>query len=364
MHASALFAGAVARLLCRVDEALDKPAALDFVDLAAGRGELVTGMLAALPPEVAARVRAYAVEIADRPVGLDPRVEWLTEPPEGDHRAAVRQRVAGQRPRGGGRGRPRRRTAARAREGGRHRAARGTPLRRGGRVARPVVAPDARGGAASRDRPPQGHGLGVRRRHRRPGAGDRRRLRAHPGHPPPFGTLTGFREGRETVPVPDGSCDITAHVALDACAEAGATAANAADPLPGARLLTQRAGLRALGVTGVRPRSRWPPPTPWPTSGRSRAPVKPPNSPHRAASATSAGSCSRLEFRTRCRSRNAPCWQPISATCRCPRPRRTTTPGSPPCPPPASPAAAPRAPGCCCTTPNAASGGTGSSRPC
>jgi hypothetical protein len=58
---------------------------------------------------------------------------------------------------------------------------------------------------------------------------------------PPFGTLTGFREGRETAPVPDGSCDITAHVALDACA------------LPGGRVLTQRAALRALGVAGARP---------------------------------------------------------------------------------------------------------------
>ncbi|MYS43043.1 hypothetical protein GTY23_17755, partial [Streptomyces sp. SID5998] len=38
---------------------------------------------------------------------------------------------------------------------------------------------------------------------------------------PPFGTLTGFRDGRETAPVPDGSCDLTAHVALDACAAAG-----------------------------------------------------------------------------------------------------------------------------------------------
>jgi SAM-dependent MidA family methyltransferase len=58
---------------------------------------------------------------------------------------------------------------------------------------------------------------------------------------PPFGTLTGFREGRETAPVPDGSCDITAHVALDACA------------LPGGRVMTQRAALRALGVSGARP---------------------------------------------------------------------------------------------------------------
>src|SRR5690606_3433104 len=63
---------------------------------------------------------------------------------------------------------------------------------------------------------------------------------------PPFGTLTGFRDGRETLPVPDGSCDITAHVAVDACA------ATAGGP-PGARLPTQREALRALGVTGARP---------------------------------------------------------------------------------------------------------------
>ncbi len=33
---------------------------------------------------------------------------------------------------------------------------------------------------------------------------------------PPHGTLTGFRGGREVAPVPDGSCDVTAHVAVDA----------------------------------------------------------------------------------------------------------------------------------------------------
>ena len=41
--------------------------------------------------------------------------------------------------------------------------------------------------------------------------------------------------------MPDGSCDITAHVALDACA------------LHGGRLSRQRDALRALGITGVRP---------------------------------------------------------------------------------------------------------------
>ncbi|NEC71919.1 hypothetical protein G3I25_10015, partial [Streptomyces rochei] len=53
VHASPLFAGAVARLLCRLDEALGRPASLAFVDMAAGRGELVTGVLAALPADVA-----------------------------------------------------------------------------------------------------------------------------------------------------------------------------------------------------------------------------------------------------------------------------------------------------------------------
>ena len=58
---------------------------------------------------------------------------------------------------------------------------------------------------------------------------------------PLFGTLTGFRAGREVQPVPDGSCDITAHVALDACA------------LPGATLTTQREALADLGVWATRP---------------------------------------------------------------------------------------------------------------
>ncbi len=40
------------------------------------------------------------------------------------------------------------------------------------------------------------------------------------GSRPPFGSLTGFRAGREVPPVPDGSCDLTSHVALDACAAA------------------------------------------------------------------------------------------------------------------------------------------------
>ena len=48
--------------------------------------------------------------------------------------------------------------------------------------------------------------------------------------------------------IPDGSRDITAHVALDACAAAGRAAGATATVLT-----TQRQALRALGVTGRRP---------------------------------------------------------------------------------------------------------------
>ena len=65
---------------------------------------------------------------------------------------------------------------------------------------------------------------------------------------PPTGSLTGFRGGRAVPPVPDGSCDVTAHVALDAVAAAGEAAG------AGATLLTdQRAALQALGLSTGRP---------------------------------------------------------------------------------------------------------------
>src|SRR5438874_723191 len=58
------------------------------------------------------------------------------------------------------------------------------------------------------------------------------------GQRPALGTLTGYRGGRQLPPVPDGSCDLTAHVAVDAL---------------GGTLIRQREALRALGVSGRRP---------------------------------------------------------------------------------------------------------------
>jgi SAM-dependent MidA family methyltransferase len=52
------------------------------------------------------------------------------------------------------------------------------------------------------------------------------------------GTLTGYRDGRQVPPVPDGSCDITAHVLVESCAGGSA------------EVLTQRQALHRLGLRG------------------------------------------------------------------------------------------------------------------
>jgi SAM-dependent MidA family methyltransferase len=57
------------------------------------------------------------------------------------------------------------------------------------------------------------------------------------------GSLTGFRDGRDVPAVPDGSCDLTTHVALDSVAAAGQRAGAGE-----AVLLRQREALRRLGV--------------------------------------------------------------------------------------------------------------------
>lgn len=56
---------------------------------------------------------------------------------------------------------------------------------------------------------------------------------------PSGGTLTAYSGGHVTVPVPDGSCDVTAHVAMDT--------------LDADVVRTQRDALRELGLTGVTP---------------------------------------------------------------------------------------------------------------
>ena len=77
---------------------------------------------------------------------------------------------------------------------------------------------------------------------------------------PSHGTLTAFRSGRQVAAVPDGSCDLTVHVAIDAVRAAGEAVAG----MP-AQLTTQREALIGLGCavpvhrSTCRRGSRWVP---------------------------------------------------------------------------------------------------------
>ncbi|MEV6318556.1 SAM-dependent methyltransferase [Streptomyces sp. NPDC051776] len=287
VHASRLFAGAVAELLGRLDRALERPGALALVDVGAGRGELLTDVLRVVPPDLAARLRLCAVERAPRPGDLDPRIDWLPDFPEAESVTGLvfanewLDNVPVDVVENGPDGEPR--TVLVDADGSERPGGAVTgpdadwlerwwPLRHGepglrAEIGRPrdeawahAVRSLARGLAVAVD---YAHTRETR---------------------PRFGTLTGFREGREVRPIPDGSCDITAHVALDACASAargqagpgpaqqtgraaateqaerteqaegtdqGAATEQAEGPAP--FLLPQRDALRALGVTGSRP---------------------------------------------------------------------------------------------------------------
>ncbi|MCX4676309.1 SAM-dependent methyltransferase [Streptomyces sp. NBC_01433] len=246
VHASPLFATAVARLLTGTARELGTDT-VDLVDMGAGRGELVTGVLAAVPDGLT--VRAYAVEVAARPPGLDPRIEWCAEPPRGTTGVLFANEWLDNVP-----------TEIAEADGdgiARYvlvRSSDGTE-----RLGDPVTGEDARwlrrwwplsgpGDRAEIGRPRDeawaravgslSGGLAV--------AVDYAHVR---GARPPYGTLTGFRAGREVRPVPDGSCDLTSHVALDACAAAVEVAQGAVPP----ELTDQRAALRELGIGGERP---------------------------------------------------------------------------------------------------------------
>jgi len=271
-HVSPAYAGAMLGLLREVDAALGHPRRLDLVDVGAGRGELLTQILneATRDRGLAARIAARAVEITPRPDGLDPRIHWQASPPAAiaglviasewlDNIPLDVAELTPDGPRlvlvetGSGAERP------------------GPPLPPAdlawSRAWWPLSAP---GDRAEIGRTRCEAWAGVVRRITRGLAvaadyGHRRSSRPGPG------TLTGYRDGRVVRAIPDGSCDITAHVALDACADAGRTAcanqvvpagrATSGQVAPAGRpvcasatmLITQRQALRALGVTGSRP---------------------------------------------------------------------------------------------------------------
>jgi SAM-dependent MidA family methyltransferase len=260
-HVSPAYAEAMLSLLREADAALGHPRRLDLVDVGAGGGELLSRVLneADRDRSLAGRITARAVEITPRPGGLDPRIHWQASLP-----AAITGLViasewldnipldvaeltpAGPRlvlvETGSGAERP------------------GPPLPQAdlawSRAWWPLSAPGDRAEigrtrcqawAGAVRRITRGLAVAADYGHQRSG---------RPGH----GTLTGYRDGRVVRAIPDGSRDITAHVALDACADAGRKACTArvapagrAGRATSTVLTTQRQALRALGVTGRRP---------------------------------------------------------------------------------------------------------------
>lgn len=243
------YAGSVLAVLREVDAALGHPGRLDVVDIGAGRGELLGALLAeaSADPALAGRITAQAVEVGSRPAGTDPRIRWRASAPERitglvianewlDNIPLEVAELSVDGPRlvqvetGSGRERPG------PRPGPADLAWMRTwwPLREpGGRAEIGLSRCQAWAGVLRR----VGRGLAISADYGH-GRGDR----------PPQGTLCGYRAGRAVRAVPDGTCDITAHVALDACAAAGQRAGASAT-----LLTTQRRALRALGTNGRRP---------------------------------------------------------------------------------------------------------------
>lgn len=250
VHTSARYAAAVLTLLHDVDAALGQPAQLDLVDIGAGQGELLSQVLAAAGPTLAGRIVPHAAEVAPRPPGLDPRIRWAAAPPSAITGLVIASEWLDNVPLDVaelGLDGPRLVLVDAATGAERSGPAVGPadlawlrrwwPLRRLGDRAE-LGRPRCTAWAGVIGRLDRGVALAADYGHQRAGR-------------PAAGTLAGFRDGRPVRPIPDGSRDITAHVAVDACAAAG-VAAGATATL----LTTQRAALRALGLTGRRPALR------------------------------------------------------------------------------------------------------------
>lgn len=223
----------------------DREGATHVVDVGAGRGELVTALHRLRPA-----LRLTAVDVVERPGGLPEGIEWLVSPGGADLPAALRDlddvlvvahewldvvpcTVAevgadgtlrtvlvdpahGTESLGGPLGGPDRAWCAR------HAAS--DPLEAGDRVEVGRARDLAWAGLLGRIR--TGTALAVDYGHTR-------------ATRPATGTLVGYRDGTTVPPVPDGGCDVTAHVAVDS--------------LEQDERLTQREALFGLGLTASTP---------------------------------------------------------------------------------------------------------------
>ena len=252
-HVSDLFVSALLRLVVDTDESLGRPDPLDLVDIGAGRGELLGRISVLAPVDLRGRLRLCAVERSPRPpalpaeigwtdrmptprslVGLLVATEWLDNVPldlaEVDEAGIARYVLV--HPLSGEEQLGEPLSAVDHAWAGRWYGGDGTwPTGTRLELGRPRDA--AWGSAVATLR--RGLAITVDYGHTR----DTRPLN---------GTLTAFRGGRQVPPVPDGSRDLTAHVAIDAVRAVGEAVAGTP-----ARIMSQHEALTELGVDASRP---------------------------------------------------------------------------------------------------------------
>lgn len=237
-HVTPLWAHAWATLAGRVDVALGEPEGFTVVDLGAGGGELI----AALAPLAPSRWQLMAVDVAPAPEGLPDRVTWSAEPPHVDAGLLLAVEWLDVVPLD---------VVELTDDGLRLVEVDGVGSERLGPPPAPAdvawvnrwwppgdLADRAEVGATRDDAWARavdllGAGVAVAVDY----AADPARDVA--------GTLTGYRDGRQVAPVPDGSMDLTAHVLFASVADAARADRTV--------LLTQREALQALGVSAARP---------------------------------------------------------------------------------------------------------------
>jgi SAM-dependent MidA family methyltransferase len=237
VHASPLFARALVRMT--------RLAGLDtVVDIGAGRGELLTAMHAIDPA-----LDLLGVEVAARPSGLDPAIAWTTALPEAVDGLVVANEWLDDIP------------------------CHVVEVDPDGVVrvvhVDPATGEESLGSALTNPSVPASLGtwlerwwpLDVRQPGTRAEVGTTRdaawadvvrrvehgiAVAVDYGHTrdsrPPLGSLRSYRDGHEVDVLPDGSRDVTAHLAVDAVAER-----------VGGVVRRQRDVLRELGVSGSRP---------------------------------------------------------------------------------------------------------------
>lgn len=241
VHVGTVLAEALLELLDRTDHALGHPASLELVDLGAGGGELLAAMVESADLALRRRLRPLAVDLRPQPegwplcwasvlpaqvTGLVVAHEWLDALPcavvehDGERVRRIQVSADGDEQLGAALSGPELRWLDHW-----------WPLTAGERAE--VGLPRDRAWADVLQHLRAGAALAVDYGHLREAR-------------PQSGTLAAYRHGRQVRPVPDGSCDLTAHVSLDSVAAQE----------PGTHI-TQAVALQALGAYRRAPSGTW-----------------------------------------------------------------------------------------------------------